>query len=146
MSSSRAVRSGAKEEEERTFTRRNSFLLPYILDDYTVPDRKACSLSVSLEGSQPEWFDLEQDFVPLRGCSGSAEGQPIFLGFGIHGGSGQIVRYPGFYNLAGRAELFIKSGLLQLLKMRRRSLAHTTQYPAFVIIDLPVPVPERACF
>jgi hypothetical protein len=73
-----------EEEEGRTFTRPNAFLLSYILDDYTVPDHKACSLSVSLEGSKPEWFDLEKDFVPLRGCSGSAEGQPVFLGFGIH--------------------------------------------------------------
>lgn len=47
---------------------------------YQVAEER-CRLSVADDGELP--FALGTDFVPVPGCNGEAQGEPVFLGFGI---------------------------------------------------------------
>jgi hypothetical protein len=64
-----------------------SYRLPFELE-LPAPDAARCALSWSLDGSEQAALTLGTDYVPYPGQDGSAEGELVFLGFGIDGGRG----------------------------------------------------------
>lgn len=63
-----------------------SFMLPWTYPrELETPDEEHCSFEA--EGTGPAGaaqFEFGRDFTPLPGATGEAEGQVVFLGFGIH--------------------------------------------------------------
>ena len=86
--------------------KQGSFRLPFVRD-LTVPEARACALELRREGEEVELLTLGEDFVPLPGCTGEAQGAPIFVGFGI---SGTRERYDDLrgVKLAGRVAVLLE--------------------------------------
>ncbi len=60
-----------------------SFLLPWTYPrELEAPDAKLCRFSA--EGTEKTEFELGRDYTPLPDAKGEAEGEVVFLGFGIH--------------------------------------------------------------
>jgi len=62
-----------------------------------VPEPAGCRLELTVEDAEPDALRLGEDYVPVLGASGEAEGEPIFLGFGIDS------RRERYNDLKGRA-------------------------------------------
>ena len=82
-----------------------SFRMPFLLDRLE-PDPELCRLE-STRQPEPEEFELGEDYVPLPGCEGVAEGELVFVGFGI---SSRKHRYDDLrgLRLRGRIALFLQ--------------------------------------
>jgi len=59
------------------------------------PDPKGCALVLESGSDAARTFDLLRDFVPVRGCEGTAEGEVVFAGYGIQS------RTEGYDDFAG---------------------------------------------
>ncbi len=83
-----------------------SFRLPFLLDRQE-PDPKLCRLEADLVGAETREFELGEDFVPLPGCEGVAEGELVFAGFAI---ASRKDRYDDLSGLAlkGKVVLFLQ--------------------------------------
>jgi len=62
-----------------------SYRLPFGLE-LPAPDPARCALSWSLDGAAQSALALGTDYVPYPGQDGEAEGELVFLGYGIDGG------------------------------------------------------------
>jgi hypothetical protein len=82
------------------------FLLSFsIPSEVPVPDR--CRLEVELAGGEAKTFALGSDFVPVAGCAGEAEGELVFVGFGIEDSGERYDELPG--RLHGKIALLIEA-------------------------------------
>lgn len=71
----------------------DDFLLPFELD-VPAPLPTDCRLELSVEGEEARTLDYGKDFVPVAGCEGTAEGELVFLGFGIDAGTERYDEIP----------------------------------------------------
>lgn len=82
-----------------------SYRLPFGLD-LPAPDPARCALAWSLDGSDQAALVLGTDYVPYPGQDGAAEGELVFLGFGIDGGRAAYNDVKG--ELAGKIALVLE--------------------------------------
>jgi hypothetical protein len=84
----------------------DGYLLTFsIATEVPVPDR--CRLELVTGGAEPVAFQLGQDFVPVAGCGGEAEGELVFVGFGIEDSRERFDELPG--RLDGKIALLIEA-------------------------------------
>ncbi|HVS09006.1 MAG TPA: M28 family peptidase [Planctomycetota bacterium] len=86
------------------FASGESFLWPFSRS-LPAPVAAECALSLAVEGAEPRTFELGRDFVPLAGCGGTAEGELVFLGFGINSKREHFTEVDG--RLSGKIALIL---------------------------------------
>src|SRR6185503_10752934 len=59
-----------------------AFRLPWSRD-LPAPKEAGCKLVLEAPGAEPLAFAFGKEFMPLVDCNGSAQGHPVFCGFGI---------------------------------------------------------------
>ena len=72
-----------------------------------VPDPEGCRLELTLADGSARRFELGHDFVPVPGCEGQAEGELVFLGFGIDDSRERFDEVPA--RLRGKIALVIEA-------------------------------------
>lgn len=105
-----------------------AFRLPFTRE-LPAPVVDKCKLAFEVEGAEPVQLELGKDFVPLPGCDGAAQGQLVFVGFGI---SAKKERYD---DLKG-AKLKDKVALLLEGEPRHKRLFEGPEVTAFADVRL----------
>ena len=72
-----------------------------------MPDPAACALALARTDQEAVTWVLEEDFVPLPGCTGEARGEPAFVGFGIRGARDRWDDYRGL-KLRGKIAVILE--------------------------------------